>query len=464
MNMKKKIKLNKFLSLGLIFPVPIIGIAAACGESNDTKTETQNETQGKNSEGSDTQKTTTDTQTKTITDVSKISGLVTSRKSEITAAKSDENKHFPMNMAVVTADGTVNDNSFNQSSWEAVQQLAALTGGEITPVDSSTSELEGQYSSLVNTNKNIWVLSGFQHGDELTKWLQIPENKQSFIDKKIIVIGIDWNDNKKVIPEGHYINLTYKTEEAGWLAGYANASFLAKKFPNDANKRSAITIGGGVFASVTDFIAGYLTGIKAWNEKNADKKTKITDNKVALDLGFNAQETTTKERLEQIATKNNPTTLLAVAGPLTEIFSDVVANKEDRYLIGVDTDQSLVYTKSKNKFFTSILKNLGYSVFSVLSDLYTKKSDSKNLAGFEFNKKSATVYLGFKDNFVDIAETSLEGEDKDLATQAISEAKKEFTEKTQSASNDQIRTTLSIPTMDNDQQTKLDKLVSEINK
>ncbi|MXR34562.1 BMP family ABC transporter substrate-binding protein [Mesomycoplasma hyopneumoniae] len=450
--MKKKIKWNKFLGLGLVFPLSAIAtISAGCWDKETTKEEKS-----------------ADNQNKQITDVSKISGLVNERKSEIMAAKADANKHFGLNMAIVAADGTVNDNSFNQSSWEAIQQLGALTGGEITSVDSSTAELEGKYSSLANTNKNVWVLSGFQHGDAITNWLKVPENKQLFTEKNIIILGIDWTDTENVIPTGRYINLTYKTEEAGWLAGYANASFLAKKFPSDPTKRSAIVIGGGISPAVTDFIAGYLAGIKAWNLKNSDKKTKITTDKIEINLGFKVQNTSTKERLEQIASKDKPSTLLAVAGPLTEIFSDIIANQNDRYLIGVDTDQSLVYTKTKNKFFTSILKNLGYSVFSVLSDLYTKKSNSRNLAGFEFGKKSATVYLGIKDKFVDIADTSLEGNDKKLATEAISEAKKEFEEKTKTTPAEEVRKTLEIPEMTDKQpdkqQESLDKLITDINK
>ncbi|MXR33922.1 BMP family ABC transporter substrate-binding protein [Mesomycoplasma hyopneumoniae] len=454
--MKKKIKWNKFLGLGLVFPLSAIAtISAGCWDKETTKEEKS-----------------ADNQNKQITDVSKISGLVNERKSEIMAAKADANKHFGLNMAIVAADGTVNDNSFNQSSWEAIQQLGALTGGEITSVDSSTAELEGKYSSLANTNKNVWVLSGFQHGDAITNWLKVPENKQLFTEKNIIILGIDWTDTENVIPTGRYINLTYKTEEAGWLAGYANASFLAKKFPSDPTKRSAIVIGGGISPAVTDFIAGYLAGIKAWNLKNSDKKTKITTDKIEINLGFKVQDTSTKERLEQIASKDKPSTLLAVAGPLTEIFSDIIANQNDRYLIGVDTDQSLVYTKTKNKFFTSILKNLGYSVFSVLSDLYTKKSNSRNLAGFEFGKKSATVYLGIKDKFVDIADTSLEGNDKKLATEAISEAKKEFEEKTKTTPAEEVRKTLEIPEMTDKQpdkqpdkqQESLDKLITDINK
>lgn len=453
--MKKKIKWNKFLGLGLLSPVWVMGIAAACGEKSEEEQKPGNDQKQTPGTG--------DTQTKKITDVSKISGVVDSRKSEITTAKADASKHFAMNMAIVTADGTVNDNSFNQSSWEAVQQLSAITGGEKTSVDSKTSELGAKYSALINTNKNVWLLSGFQHGDELAKWLAEPENKTAFTDKKILVIGIDWVDFKKAIPAGHFISLTYKTEESGWLAGYANASFMAKKFPNDANKRSAITVGGGAFASVTDFIAGYLAGIKAFNDKNPDKKTKITDNEIKINVGFEVN-TTSKETLEGLAKKDSPTTLLAVGGPLTEIFSDAIASQSNRYLIGVDTDQSLVYTKTKNKFFTSILKNLGRSVFTVLSDLYTKKSDSKNLGGFELGKKSATVKLGFKDNFVDVAETSLEGEDKKHATEAISEAKKEFETKTKSVSAEKIRSTLGIPSMDDKQQEELNKLVTEINK
>ncbi|WP_069098914.1 BMP family ABC transporter substrate-binding protein [Mesomycoplasma ovipneumoniae] len=447
-----KTKWNKFLKLGLVFPVSVIGIIASCGH---------NHTDGEKEKTPGSPTTPGSGQTQNITDVSKISNLVSSRKDEISAAKSDPSKHFAMNMAIVTADGTVTDKSFNQSSWEAIQQMAAITGAEITAVDSSTDSLSQKYNSLINTNKNIWVLSGFQHTEQLQTWLAVPENKQSFTSKKVIVIGIDLSGLDDVIPQGQYIRLNYKTEEAGYLAGYANAAFLAAKYPNNANKRSAITVGGRAFAAVTDFIAGYLSGIKAYNAANPTKKTKITDNKIVLNTDFKVNASS-KATLEGLATKNSPSTLLAVAGPLTGIFADIAAGDHDRFLIGVDTDQSLVYTNARRRFFTSILKNLGYSLFSVLADLYTKKSSSKYLGGFVQSQKNAFVKLGYKDKFVDIADSSLPDSDKTLATKAIEDAKKHFDEKTKNSSD--VRKTLQIPEMDTDQQNRINKLVSEINK
>lgn len=239
---------------------------------------------------------------------------------------------------------------------------------------------------------------------------------------------------------------------------------MAEKFPDDPEKRSAVTVGGGPFAAVTDFMAGYLSGIKAYNEAHSDKKTKITEKNVNINVGFEVN-TQAKTTLEILAGKKSPSTLLAVGGPLTSIFSDAIENQSDRYLIGVDTDQSLVYTKTKTKFFTSILKNLGHSVFTTLADLFTKKSGSKNLGEFELGKKSANVKLGYKDKFVDIANTSLEGKDKELAEKAIAEAKKVFEEKTKSATD--VRTTLKIPSMDGkqaDQEKALNDLIADINK
>ncbi|WP_337899429.1 BMP family ABC transporter substrate-binding protein [Mesomycoplasma ovipneumoniae] len=441
-----KTKWNKFLKLGLVMPISVIGVIASCGNGHS------------NDEG--TKKTPGSGQTQSITDVSKISELVSSRKAEISAAKADPSKHFAMNMAIVTADGTVTDKSFNQSSWEAIQQMAAITGGEITSIDSSTDSLSQKYNSLINTNKNIWVLSGFQHNEALQSWLAIPENKQSFTNKKIIVIGIDLPGLDVVIPRGQYIRLNYKSEEAGYLAGYANAAFLAAKYPNNAAKRSAITVGGGAFAAVTDFIAGYLAGIKAYNAANPTKKTKITADTIKLDTNF-AVNSSSKSTLEGLATNGSPSTLLAVAGPLTGIFADIAAGDHDRYLIGVDTDQSLVYTNARRRFFTSILKNLGYSLFSVLADLYTKKSNSKYLGGFVQSQKNAFVKLGYKDKFVDIADSTLPDSDKTLADKAIEDAKKHFEEKT--ANSTDVRKTLKIPEMDTDQQAQINKLVSEIN-
>ncbi|WP_434336900.1 BMP family ABC transporter substrate-binding protein [Mesomycoplasma conjunctivae] len=447
-------KIKKFFGLGLL--VPLSGIAlVACGTPN-------NQTPSKPKEGTTQDQGTGFSQPA-------VDKLAQDNKAKIETAAQDNNKHFKTNFALVTADGTVFDGSFNQSSFEAIKKFVSLTkdNAKQRHIDSATANLSQTYTSLLVTEANVWVLSGFQHGNAIETWLKQGNNLESFKTKNIIIIGIDWAQaTESSIPNGRMISIQYNVEEGAWIAGYAAADFLAAKYPNDENKRKLTSFGGGDFPAVTDFIVGFLTGVKAYNEENESKKTKVSSSTIDLTTGFNASSAESVTKISSISNAGDPTIIFPVAGPQTQNVLNAIKGKSDKYVIGVDVDQSKTFKGAgeSEKFFTSVEKGLGTSIFQVATALFTKENNSKLLGGFQFNSKNGVVKLGYHDLFTNVSPNALTGDDKTLAEASIKKAVDKFKELTNSKESE-VKTTLKITTAAPGQgSTILSELIQEINK
>lgn len=386
--------------------------------------------------------------------------FVANRKQEVEKAKADKTA-FDFNTVLLTAGGTVQDKSFNQSIWEAVQDHYIQIGktsrkDRVSEETNNQSELIGKYKNFLNRDQNVWILTGFQQGIEFPNFLkqQAPDGKtyaQLLAEKNVIIIAVDWDlsqEDTNLIQQGHFISLLYKTEEAGYIAGYAASKFLAYKFPNDEAKRTISPFGGGHGAGVTDFIAGFLAGIAKYNSDSPTAKVKIADEKINIDTGFVANPTTST-LINNLVSKS--ALIFPVAGSLTSSVVDSIKKSNDstKYLIGVDTDQSKALSPA-TAFFTSVEKRLGRTIFEVLTDIYLKKENSSFLGSFRSfqlnNPANARVYKGISDDFVGVSNSTVADLDKAKAQEFLDAATRDFKAQIQAHPTD-YKTVLGIPTM-----------------
>ncbi|WP_033160814.1 BMP family ABC transporter substrate-binding protein [[Mycoplasma] collis] len=447
--MKKKNLLNKkiLLTLGSLASIATIATVVSCG--TDKKVE------------------------KPTTNVAGITELVNSSSQAIKTASQDETKHNKLKIKLITAAGSVDDNSFNQSIYEAIRNFAALANSKESEAGyfnaTSDEKLHDAYDKLLTEDINVWVLSGFTHGLPGTgflNWLKKENNKSKFDNKKIIVVGVDWNlpPNDTSMRPGSFISLMYKTNEAAWVAGYAAAKYLTDT-ETDASKRTLATFGGGSKAGVTDFIAGFLGGIYSWNQDNTNNKVKLSHETLDLDIGFDLKASDKITKVNNIVATNKPKIILPVSGPFTDIVLEAIKkNNIDQLVIGVDTDQSKEYIANSDKFFTSIEKRLGSTVFRVLRDLYLKEnlpSDSL-INEFNSNSKNLTIFEGINKQAVDVSDNSFKDiQKKNKAQEALNYAKEKFIELTKNNSNLNIIDVFIGAT--DDQVSKLNELVKKIN-
>ena len=118
--------------------------------------------------------------------------------------------------------GTLDDESFNQGCWEAVKGYGDENGIEYnyylpSGEDASDEDRETLIRQAVAEGANTIVCVGYLYGPALA-WAATEYPDVHFI--AVDVNGFDINSENGTIPENVFC-VTFKEEEAGYLAGYA---------------------------------------------------------------------------------------------------------------------------------------------------------------------------------------------------------------------------------------------------
>ena len=113
--------------------------------------------------------------------------------------------------------GTIDDESFNQACWTAVQNYMGDNCQYYIPeADASDEDRETMIRQAVNDGADTVVCVGYLYGASLA-WAaeQYPDTRFIAVDVTQADIGTD------AIPANCYC-ITFKEEQAGYMAGYAD--------------------------------------------------------------------------------------------------------------------------------------------------------------------------------------------------------------------------------------------------
>jgi basic membrane protein A len=123
-----------------------------------------------------------------------------------------------LKVGLVTDVGRLNDKSFNQSSWEGVQQAEKDLGVEIKSIETTdTKDYDKNIGQFVSEGYNVIVTVGFALGEATIKAAKANPN--------IKFIGVD-QFQTDTIP--NLAGLVFEEDKAGYLAGVLAASISAK--------------------------------------------------------------------------------------------------------------------------------------------------------------------------------------------------------------------------------------------
>ncbi len=300
-------------------------------------------------------------------------------------------KKTKIKVGMVTDSGTIEDESFNQGTWEGIKQYKKDSGlieaRYFQPSTESKEEYLQAIKSLVEEyGARIIVTPGF-------KFEQTIYEAQD-IYPYVTFILIDGSPN-----DGNAENPTYKInknvasiyfaeEEAGFMAGIAAA--LSTK-----NGKLGF-IGGTEIEPVQRFGWGYQAGVKYANENygaNAEITNFIFQGSVK---DFDAGKMLAKEMFD-----NGIDIIFTAAGGVgVGAFSEArerTIEGENVYIIGVDVNQyelGLLNTKSKQSVtLTSALKAIDRVTYQIIDDIVNEK--------FEGGKE---YRMTVKNNAIDIPE------------------------------------------------------------
>lgn len=251
--------------------------------------------------------------------------------------------------------GTIDDESFNQACWTAVTGYMGDNCQYYIPeADASDEDRETMIRQAVNEGAEVVVCVGYLYGASLA-WAseQYPDVKFIAVDVTQFDIGTD------AIPDNCYC-ITFKEEQAGYLAGYAAAK--------DGYTKLGF-LGGMAVPAVIRYGYGYVQGI--------DAAAQELGTKVEVNYFYGGQfygDANITSRME--GWYANGTEIVFACGGGIYTSAVEAALKNDGKVIGVDVDQNYLGvdgvadgTYAYNPFVTSAMKGLSEAVESSLSTI-----------------------------------------------------------------------------------------------
>ena len=284
------------------------------------------------------------------------SSTATSSSTASSAASGEAAEGTAVSYVALCCDtGTIDDESFNQACWTAVQNYMGDNCQYYIPeADASDEDRETMIRQAVNDGADTVVCVGYLYGASLA-WAaeQYPDTRFIAIDVTQADIGTD------TIPANCYC-ITFKEEQAGYLAGYAIAKdgFTKLGF-----------LGGMAVPAVIRYGYGYIQGI--------DAAAQETGNAVEVNYYYGGQfygDANITSRMEGWYTSGTEVVFACGGGIYTSALEAAI--KSNGYVIGVDVDQNYIGangvadgTYSYNPFITSAMKQLTVAVEAALGDI-----------------------------------------------------------------------------------------------
>lgn len=258
-------------------------------------------------------------------------------------------------IAMITDVGTIDDESFNQGSWEGIKAYAEknnISYKYYRPEGESTTEYLDAIELAVDNGAKIVVTPGYLFEEA------IYEAQNDYPDVTFVLIdGEPHNaDYTHYETKENVYPILFAEHESGFLAGYAA---VKEGFTNLG------FMGGQEVPAVVRFGFGFLQGANyAANEDGKTVNIKYTYlNSFVENPNIQTQARSWYE--------GGTDCIFVAAGGAGGSVINAANTLDNKYVIGVDVDQS---SKSE-KVITSAMKELTLTVEKVLDAIYKKKTD-----------------------------------------------------------------------------------------
>ena len=282
-------------------------------------------------------------------------------------------------LGMITDVGGVNDQSFNQSSWEGMQMAGEQLGAEISYLESKTdADYEPNIETMLDENKDLIIGVGFKLGPGIQK------AAETYDDQQFAIIDFAYADEE--VPNKNITGLVFKANECSYLVGY-----IAGKV-SESGKIGFVS--GMDSPTMNSFGYGYYAGILAARPD-------------ATIYGQYADAFNDPAKGKAIANQmysDGVDIVFACAGDTGNGVIEA-AKEKNLWVIGVDRDQN--YLAPEN-VLTSAIKRVDMAVLDV-----SKRLAEGKLPGGE------TLVYGLESEGVGIAPSS----DKNVPAEVLAEVK-----------------------------------------
>lgn len=275
------------------------------------------------------------------------------------AAEGGETSAAIAGIAQVCDVGTIDDESFNQGCWEAVEAYGEANGIDVNYYlpqdDPSDEDRQSMIRKAVSDGYDTVVCVGYLYGSSID-WAAAEYPDVNFIG--VDITAGDINAEGK-IPANVYC-ITFKEEQAGYLAGYAAVKdgFTQLGF-----------LGGQAVPAVIRYGYGFVQG--------ADAAAQEMGTNISINYWYGNQffgDANITAKMESWYQGGTEVVFACGGGIYTSAVEAAV--KYDGKVIGVDVDQRYVGDKgvadgaySYNPFLTSAMKGLGVAVTDALDHI-----------------------------------------------------------------------------------------------
>ncbi len=265
-----------------------------------------------------------------------------------------------LKVGMITDAGGIDDKSFNATSWKGVEQAV-----KELKIDGSYLESKQQtdyatnLAQYVNQDADLILTVGFLLADDTADFAsRYPDINFAIVDMPSL------GDNVR--------GLTFATDEAAFLAGYAAAA---------ATKTGKVATFGGInIPPVAIFMVGFEYGVEYYNQKHGTNVEVLGWDTAANDGVFvgNFDSTDDGRRVAETFMNEGADVIMPVAGPVGLGSAQAIKERGNAWLIGVDTDWTVSASEYKDIILTSVLKNMDVVVFDTI-----KAVEADDFAGFK---------------------------------------------------------------------------------
>ncbi|GGR34038.1 BMP family protein [Agromyces mediolanus] len=261
---------------------------------------------------------------------------------------------------MVTNSGGLEDRSFNQSSWEGLQQAQTEYGIEAEAIVSTgETDLAPNVQQAVDSGCGLVVTVGWELAEATTDQAgKNPDLAFAIVDETVE------GDNIKPV--------VFDTAQAAFLAGYLAAG---------VSKTGVVaTFGGGNQPPVTLFMDGFADGVAKYNEVHGATVRLLGWDKAAQDGAFTGdfEDINKGKALTEGFIDQGADVILPVAGQVGEGAASAAVERGGVSVIWVDSDgYETLAAQYRPVILTSVLKNtqdaMVQIVGEVLDDAFTNE-------------------------------------------------------------------------------------------
>ncbi len=285
----------------------------------------------------------------------------------------------PLKMALVTDSGTLNDHSFNESSYKGLNEFAVRVGGGTLNATSNTVDTgaiitkyyqpsndhfdtTGRLAAMkeaVKWGAKVLVLPGYLFQSAIKRAIDDPD----FKDVYLLALDCQKSDDDNGYAAYEYTSkvtsITYREEQAGFLAGYAAAADGYSKFG---------FIGGMAVPAVIRYGSGYVQGIAAAFKDLGKTEAANVNYYYAGAFAATAEATANAKTWYSTGTSD---IIFACGGAVYQSVVEASIANNNAAWIGVDVNQhadTSLQPATLAALKTSAMKNLKLSVEVALAD------------------------------------------------------------------------------------------------